>query len=166
MANGGREAITAACGVTPWSGTYAPGHLTAGVITGGTPASLQAALIRQYSHYRAADWIQLMRTLWDRQVVSPTLQSALLTILAGQPDVSVQGTTTDRDGRPGVAVSAIHTGAPDTREVVIFDQKTGMLLDEEDIALQAGSLPIKAPATIGYTVWLTRGYTTTTTERP
>jgi hypothetical protein len=40
------------------------------------------------------------------------------------------------------------------------------LLDYEEIALNAGNLPIQAPSTIGYTLWLASGYTTTTTERP
>ena len=33
-----------------------------------------------------------------------------------------------------------------------------MLLDFEQILLQAGKLPVRVPATSGYTVWITSGH--------
>ena len=33
-----------------------------------------------------------------------------------------------------------------------------MLLDFEQVLLEAGKLPVKVPATSSYTVWITTGY--------
>lgn len=152
------------------SGIYGPGKLLAGFITTGTVGELRARLADQHLGTGTAGWFTTVNDLWNGQVVPPELQSAVLSILAAQPGVTVRGTTTDRMGREGIAISADarsrHTGTPDMRYILVLDPRTGMLLDYEEVALTASDLPVQAPATIGYTQWLASGYTPTTTERP
>ncbi len=55
-----------------------------------------------------------------------------------------------------VSTESSHSGL-NTRYTLIFDPKTGMLLDYEEILLEAGKLPVKVPATLSYTVWIITG---------
>jgi hypothetical protein len=147
------------------TGTYAAG----GLAPSGIAASASAAQIRKRHHVRptAASWIAEINEVWSDQVVPPGLQATLLRELASQPHLTLLGTTTDRAGRRGLAVSATSvSGKSRERSVLILDQRTGMLLDAETMALTAGSLPVKAPATTAYTVWLTQGFTNTTQRVP
>jgi hypothetical protein len=108
--------------------------------------------------------------MWSRQVVTRQVQSALLSILATQPDLIVEGMATDRAGRQGIAISTTARSpqerTPAMRYVLIIDPDTGMLLSAEEVALEAGTLPIHVPATIGYALFLRSGYTPGTTGRP
>ncbi len=53
------------------------------------------------------------------------------------------------------------------RNILIFDTTTGALLSYEEVALGAGaSLPVKAPATVGYLMWLTAAKVNTMNTRP
>lgn len=112
-------------------------------------------------------WLTLVRQITFRQVITPPLQQALLTILTTLPDLALDGDVTDRAGRPGVAISAVDRSvSPSERVILVLDSDTGALLDAEQVALDAGDLPINPPATIGYTVWLNTGYTPDTGSRP
>lgn len=167
----GQLKITADGAAAPGSGVYGPGKLLADFVTGDTVEDLRTALTRQNPHNTTAfDWIQTFNQVWGRQAVSPDLEVALLRTLAAQPGLTLSGTTTDRAGRTGIAISARSAdgrgGTPAMRVTLIFDPETGMLLDYEKVALDAGSLPIRAPATIGYVVWLASGHTRTITELP
>jgi hypothetical protein len=52
-----------------------------------------------------------------------------------------------------LSVESDHTGLP-TRYTAIFDPATGRLLDlEQTLTRSAGSLAVRVPATIGYTVF-------------
>lgn len=152
-----------------WSGPHGsePGH---SFIVGRTVEELRAQLSQGYGGRSTAGWFKATREIWNQQVVTPELQSALLTILAAQPDVTVEGTTTDRAGRSGIAVSTTTKNSgeltPEMRFTLILNPDTGMLEAYEQIALQAGTLPIHVPATTGYTLWLRQGYTPDTTHRP
>lgn len=153
------------------SGVYGPGKLAAQFITGVSVEDLQRALTRQFPRNSSAfDWVDTFRQVWNRQVVSPDLQATMLRILAAQPGLAISGATTDRDGRSGIAVSAQSRdgqgGSPALRCTLVFNPATGMLMDYERVALDAGSLPIQAPATTGYTVWLASGYTHAVSEIP
>lgn len=141
---------------TRWSGTFGPGGLT------------PAAEVLQHSRTRTtADWFQAIRETWSLQAVPPEQQSELLNTLAAQPNLVLEGTVNDRAGRQGIAISTVTQGeTPEMRYVLVLDPETGMLLDFEEVALTSDGLPIEAPATIGYTLWLASGYTATTTERP
>jgi len=153
----------------PWSGTRGPREDTVPRLEGAED-SMRAELRRQGRGRTSGDWFDAAAQLWKQQVVTPQLQSALLTVLAEQPGLTVEGTTTDRGGREGIAISTdierTNPIVPEMRYVLVFDADTGMLLDYEQIALQAGDLPIQAPATIGYTLWMGSGYSPDTTTHP
>lgn len=150
------------------SGTYGPGQLTPRSRLEGPIDTLQDTLTRQNPGRTAFDWLAVVQDTWGSQAVSPALQCALLSILATQPGLRIEGTVIDRVGRPGIAVSAGSGNAdrPQERYILILDQNTGMLLGFEEIAFEAGGLPIQVPATIAYTVWLASGRTADTSARP
>lgn len=146
---------------------YKPGEMDGTLLTGSTEA-LRARLAAQNPGRTPAGWFRTVESVWNRQVVSPQLQSALLRNLATQPGVTVPGMTTDRAGRKGIAFSVVDSDeTPVMRYVMVLDPDTGMLLDFESIALERfDDIPMKTPATVGYTVWLDTGFTASTTERP
>jgi hypothetical protein len=53
-----------------------------------------------------------------------------------------------------------------TRYTLIFDPRTGMLLDFEQVLLEAGKLLVKVPATSSYTVWITTGHVNSIGDLP
>lgn len=170
-ANGpGRLRVTSNGAVqTPPSGDYAAGVLRADFLTADSVASLRAELNEAHRWPgTAAAWLGMIKETWNGQVVRPALQAAMLAGLAQQHGLVVEGKTTDRAGRGGIAISATghRPGAPATRYVLILDPHTGMALDYEEIALAAGGRPIQVPATVGYTVWLSAGYTNSVSEQP
>lgn len=136
----------------------------------GSEQELRSRLLREGSDRTSGDWFDVMAQAWSKQVVSPDLQAALLEILADRSDVEVRGMTTDRQGREGIAIGTDTTQrdplAPEMRYVLVLDPETGMLLDYEVIALEAGDLPIDPPATVSYIVLLKSGYMPDTDSRP
>ena len=135
------------------------------LVTNGVPE--EDAEIRAWVAYGTFEWFVAVNDVWGVEVVPPGVQAALLKILADQPDIVDSGTVTDRAGRSGVSVSTVsdHSGLP-TRYTLIFDGESGRLLDFEQTVLEAGKLPLKAPAVISYTLWLHTGRTNTTTSVP
>jgi hypothetical protein len=115
--------------------------------------------------WTGAQWFEAYTATWSARILSPQEQAAYLQELGEQPDVEVVGEVADRAGRNGVAVS---TSSADIRTVLIFDPDTGALLDFERIALSTAAVevPVPIPSTVGYTVYLDRGYTPTEGERP
>lgn len=163
----GRIDTTGSDAATRANGTYAPGKLSTGIVgsAGQSAAALVAELTAENADRDGSGWLQLTDELWSRQAVTPNLQSALLTILAARTDITLQGTVNDRLGRPGIAVGADdHHNTPALHHTAIFDPTTGTLLSYENVALEPGGLPITAPATIAYTLWLSSGYTQDTTS--
>jgi hypothetical protein len=122
------------------------------------PSALRAELAKSHPNYGTFEWFTAVGDVWLVQSVSPRLQAGLLRMLADERQLTNTGTVTDRIGRPGVAVSTESTNSGlNTRYTLIFDPKTGMLLDFEQVLLEAGKLPVKVPATSSYTVWITTG---------
>lgn len=131
------------------------------------PASLRTELAKSHPNYGTFEWFTAMGDVWNVQVVSPRLQAGLLRMLADERQLTNAGTVTDRVGRTGVAVSTESSNSGlNTRYTLIFDPKTGMLLDFEQILLEAGKLPVKAPATSSYTVWISTGHVRSIGELP
>jgi hypothetical protein len=130
------------------------------------PADATDAAVRaKYGHApTAAGWTRTIAELWSRQVVPPALHARLLDTLAAQAGVQLLGDTTDRAGRRGVAVAVEDQRGPRERLLLVFAPDTGALLDAETVVLEDSDLPVQAPATISYTVWLATGHTATTTE--
>jgi hypothetical protein len=123
------------------------------------PAALRAELAKSHPNYGTFEWFTAVGDVWNVQVVSPRLQAGLLRMLADERQLTNAGTVTDRIGRTGVAVSTESSNSGlNTRYTLIFDPKTGMLLDFEQVLLEAGKLPVKVPATSSYTVWITTGH--------
>jgi hypothetical protein len=143
---------------------FGPGGLLAGFVReGGMPEVIRS------SGSGGKDAVGVLRAvadLWGRQVLSPRQQADLLLILADQAGLSVLGETTDRAGRVGVAIGAEHREGAGERLVLVFAPSTGALLDVESIVLKDSDLPVKAPATIEYTVWLATGHTSSLQSRP
>lgn len=150
----------------PNSGRYGPGALLQIPVPAGPADSLRDRLLQQSPGRSTAGWFGTVKDIWNTRAVPPELQSALLQVLATRPGVHVDGAVTDRAGRPGIAVSTDSGGRPSMRNVLILGAKSGMLLGYEEIALTAGDFPVRAPATIGYTLWLSNGRTPSTDTTP
>jgi len=87
--------------------------------------------------------------------LSPAQQAALFSFATSRAGLEPLGEVTDRAGRVGYALSveSDYSGLP-TRYTAIFDPVTGRLLDlEQTLTRSAGSLGVRVPATIGYTVF-------------
>ncbi|MFC5662958.1 CU044_5270 family protein [Kitasatospora misakiensis] len=105
--------------------------------------------------------------VYRSQHIAPQLRAALLRVLAESPELQLDGTTTDRAGRTGVAISATTgTGLP-RRHTLVFDPATGSLLDAEQILTSdPGKLNITVPAVVSYQLFLASGRVPTTDDRP
>jgi hypothetical protein len=131
------------------------------------PGALRAELAKSHPNYGTFEWFTAVGDVWHTRVVSPRLQAGLLRMLADERDLTNAGTVTDRVGRTGVAVSTeSRNSGLNTRYTLIFDPKTGMLFDFEQVLLEAGKLPVKVPATSSYTVWITAGHVNNLGELP
>jgi len=131
------------------------------------PAALRAGLAKSHPHYGTFEWFTAVGDVWNTQVVSPRLQAGLLRMLADERELTNAGTVTDRIGRTGVAVSTeSRNSGLNTRYTLIFDPNTGMLLDFEQVLLEAGKLPVKVPATSSYTIWVTTGHVNSLGDLP
>lgn len=133
------------------------------------PATLESDLAKARPSNGTYEWFVAVTDVWGvGRPVPPAVQGGLLTLLSSKPDIAVLGTTIDRAGRRGIAISTDTTavGYPQ-RNILIFDTSTGALLSYEEVALADGAaLPVKAPATVGYLMWLTAAKVSTTNTRP
>ncbi len=122
--------------------------------SGGPPR--QAELLTAVKDLRAERWI------------TPREQSALLAMLARQPDLISLGTAVDRLGRPvdAIAFDSAYSGLP-TRYVLLFDPGTGTLLGSEDILTKtAGKLSVPIPSVISYMIYVRDGHVDDDTSLP
>lgn len=80
----------------------------------------------------------------------PAVRAALYQVAAGLPGIELLGETTDRIGRPGMAVAmTMHQ----LQEVIVFDPTTSELLEERTVGLEPyGDTP--APIMWGYATYL------------
>ncbi|EOM77389.1 hypothetical protein [Rhodococcus rhodnii] len=138
------------------NGPYGPGELdTAGFDDALPTDRLERQLHEMGRGHDAAWWFDTTADIWRDQVVSPSLHSAILRILAQQNGTAALGTTKDRIGRTGIAVGADSSDGT-TRHILVLDPSTGDLLAAETIALADGvaPAPVTPPVTVGYTVWI------------
>jgi hypothetical protein len=93
--------------------------------------------------------------------LEPGVRAAILRYVAATPGLVVTGAVDDRVGRAGIAVSvnSDYSGLP-TRYTLIFDERTGRLLDSEStLTTTAGKLGVPIPSVIEYKVFLSAEYT-------
>jgi hypothetical protein len=125
----------------------------------------------------APDWyrrVAVVTGIAKQQQVPPALWAAMLRVLAGTPELTSQGTLTDRAGRPAVAVSfdtAAGGGRP-SRVVLLFSPDSGAFLGEERILITKigdgpydARLNVKIPAVLTYHALLAAGPVATDEER-
>lgn len=132
------------------------------------PAALKKLLGQTHPDRDTNEWFVAVTDVWGvgRPVPAAT-QTALLQLLAGEPDITVLGTTLDRAGRTGVAISTDTNAGFQLRNILVLDRSTGRLLSAEEVALTNSSeFPVTAPATIGYTMWLAAAKVPNAGSRP
>jgi hypothetical protein len=150
------------------SGVYGPGGLSPGPWAAATAGGPTPGPLRQDGSPPPVGSIRDVRSLWLIRTVTPALQAGLLRRLATQPGLRLEETT-DRAGRPGLAVSAddppSRSGCT-SRHVLVLDPGTGMLLAAEQITLQRGDLPAGMPDPKSYTCWIRTGHAPDPDTRP
>jgi hypothetical protein len=95
-------------------------------------------------------------------------EAVLLRQLAAIPGVDNEGTTTDRAGRPGAAVSldSSYSGEPITY-TLIFNPATGALLEsDETLAGPPHRLNALKGSVVAFTTFLSTGYVTSRSATP
>jgi hypothetical protein len=122
---------------------------------------------------RAGGWapgwtfVDLARLTQSRPVPGAA-QAILLRILSAVPGVVNAGTTIDRAGRAGAAVSldSSYSGEPITY-TLIFDQATGSLLEsDETLSDRPHKLDALKGSVVAYTTFLRSGYAASQTAAP
>lgn len=114
--------------------------------------------------WKLVDLVALTRS----RPVPGAAEAILLRILATIPGVVNQGTTTDRAGRIGAAVSldSGYTGEPITY-TLIFNPATGALLEaDQTLADTPHSLNALKGSVVVYTTFLSSGYVASRTATP
>jgi hypothetical protein len=101
----------------------------------------------------------------------PALRAALYQVAASLPGVEYLGPTTDRLGRHGVAVALSHgdAGHARSRDVMVFDPTTGLLLQTEERAVDPAQFGLPASmkdAVVGWEVWVRSGVVDAVGRRP
>jgi hypothetical protein len=101
--------------------------------------------------------------LVKQDVLSSQERAAVLRVLADVPGLVELGTTTDRAGRPVMAVAVDTTGSGlPTRHTLLVDPSTGAILGYEQMLTQSpGKLNVPIPSIIGYDLYLVADRTDT-----
>ena len=147
---------------SPMNGIYQPGGLWPGPLA-AAPAETPAHVALRQSR---SPLIEQIGTVWRTQTVPPALQAALLRSLAAEPGLRLEETT-DRAGRPGLAVSSDDRAGSGrgARHVLVLEPGTGMVLAAEEIPLRSGG-PTHPPGVGSYTYWVRTGYARDPGTRP
>ncbi len=110
---------------------------------------------------------------WPVWLNKPAVTSAFLEVLSTRPGLAVEGRTTDRAGRPAIAVSAVLTDSgsfPTQRAYLLIDPETGVLRAVEYVALSVDTAQlhttVRTPATVRYHLWLASAFVADTSSRP
>lgn len=145
------------------SDTGAPGTFDPGLaerLPTGSVTALRAALIAtqaglpcgQDAWWQAHCLVHAVQDTYDRYVVSPVLASAMWRVLAGVGDVHSLGTTTDRLGRPAIAVALPPEPGEPSQEVAVLlvAADTGAYLGNETVMLRDASMGIDKPTVVSF----------------
>ncbi len=134
------------------------------------PSSRPEVLAAQLDHYMkqssVTTLIQAVADMNRFHCLTPAQRAAALRVLADTGGVTLRGTATDRQDRPGVAVSmdgpaassaagSTDGSAGEVRHLLVFDPDTGVLLSYEQVTQVGPSTsPVRAPALLSYVVYL------------
>jgi hypothetical protein len=131
------------------------------------PAASVAGLAAQLGpHSRLPVVLQFSQlgALASRRPIAPAQEAKLLARLARDPGVIDVGTTSDRTGRPGVAVSV---SGDSQHTTLVFDQTSGRLLEADDTLLDATpKIDVPAGGLLSYRVILGSGWVSRVGQTP
>lgn len=101
---------------------------------------------------RGSDALLAISYLLMEQTLNGSQTSAALRYLATLPDIGVAGTTTDRLGRPAIALEAEREDG-NYNVLLLVDPATGQILAFETVYIGTSRTDIKAPAVTEYQAW-------------
>ena len=154
--------------------TYAQGGLPwdlYGVVQAGTlptsPKALERAIVRRFEHGHSRPSATFVYAATFLNAGSTAaLRAALYRVIESLPGVQNLGPATDRLGRHGQAVGLVTSG---TREVLIFDPASTVVLEREMVAVppeQSGNNMLPAGTVLQYTVYVREGVVNSDTAIP
>jgi hypothetical protein len=172
----GRQAGTfpAQCSAMNFDDTYGQGGLPwwlYGVVRADTlparPKALERAIVTRFEggHSRPSATFVYAATFLNAGSTA-ALRAALYRVIESLPGVQNLGPATDRLGRHGQAVGLITSG---TREVLIFDPASTVVLEREMVAVpprQSGNNMLPAGTVLQYTEYLRAGVVNSDTAIP
>jgi hypothetical protein len=163
----GRQAGTfpAPCSAMNFDETYGQGGLPwwlYGVVQAGTlptsPKALERAIVRRFEHGHSRPSATFVYAATFLNAGSTAAQrAALYRVIESLPGVQNLGPAADRLGRHGQAVGLVTSG---TREVLIFDPASTVVLEREMVAVapeQSGNNMLPAGTVMQYTEYLRAG---------
>lgn len=96
--------------------------------------------------------------LYRSTAASRDVRVAALRLLARNEGLLLRGAVTDRLGRRGLGVS-VDSSEHGSRDLIVFDQKTGWLLAYESMLLRRPEkVPVRVPAVFSYVLYLDYGW--------
>jgi hypothetical protein len=102
----------------------------------------------------------------SQQPIPPAAEATILRLIAQTPHLVNRGTVSDREGRPGVAVS-LDAPRLGNEFTLILSPHTGQLLGMEQTALRnTAKGQIRLGAVVAYTTIINAGYVASTTSVP
>lgn len=126
------------------------------------PATLRAELLDtqaglpcdQDARWQAECLVRAVQMIDDQYVVSPSLASAMWSVLADEDPLRSLGTTVDRLGRPASAVALpLELGQPSEAVLVLLlSESTGAYLGAETVTLRSSILGIDEPTVTDFSV--------------
>jgi hypothetical protein len=161
--------------VSAWLSAQGPRTVTTALSAGPSLpvlATTPSALARQLGLGSGSDGtarpVQAFIDEAALEPIGPRVEAAFLRLLALDPEVVDSGTTVDRAGRAGVAVSvdSDSTGRL-IHYTLVLDPATGALLEaDQSLASEPGGLHVQEGSVLAYSTYLGAGYTVNTMTRP
>jgi hypothetical protein len=162
------------CAAEDFDLSYAQGGLSwdlYGVVRAGTfptrPKALERAIVTRFEHGRSRPSATFVYAATFLNAGSTAaLRAALYRVIESLPGVQNLGRATDRLGRHGQAVGLVTAG---TREVLIFDPASTVVLEREMVAVppkQSGNNMLPAGTVLQYTEYLRAGVVNSDTAIP
>lgn len=102
----------------------------------------------------AADHIRGFAALLKSWTLPDSNHAKFLEILLDDHDMTVAGTTSDREGRPVIGLEAVSNGSPWIKMVVLVSLDTGRVVGAEELYIGSrNELDVPVGTVIAYTVW-------------